>query len=112
MSAFDLTATSGLFSSEADYVSIFHSQAVVVGFRNCTKPVFWRLMLRRDFITLLSGAVTTWSLAARAQTPTMPVIGFLGSASPEGYAPFIGGFLRGLTEAGFIDGESLGRGPV
>jgi putative ABC transport system substrate-binding protein len=64
-------------------------------------------MLRRDFITLLSGAVTTWSPAARAQTPTMPVIGFLGSASPEGYAPFIGGFLRGLKEAGFIDGENV-----
>jgi hypothetical protein len=37
----------------------------------------------------------------------MPVIGFLGAASPDGYAPFVGGFLRGLKGAGFIDGENV-----
>jgi putative ABC transport system substrate-binding protein len=64
-------------------------------------------MRRREFITLLGGAAIVWPLTAHAQQPTMPTIGFLGSASPDGYAPFVGGFLRGLKEAGFIDGENV-----
>jgi putative ABC transport system substrate-binding protein len=43
----------------------------------------------------------------RAQQPTVPVVGFLGAASPDGYAPFVGGFIRGLKEAGFSDGENV-----
>ena len=63
-------------------------------------------MRRREFI-ILSGAAVTWPLVARAQQPTMPVVGFLGAASPDGYEPFVGGFIRGLKEAGFIDGENV-----
>jgi putative ABC transport system substrate-binding protein len=63
-------------------------------------------MQRRDFITILSGAAV-WPVVASAQQPTMPVIGFLGATSPEGYAPFVGGFLKALREAGFIDGENV-----
>jgi putative ABC transport system substrate-binding protein len=63
-------------------------------------------MRRREFI-ILSGTAVTWPLVARAQQPTMPVVGFLGAASPDGYEPFVGGFIRGLKEAGFIDGENV-----
>src|ERR1700720_1782710 len=64
-------------------------------------------MLRRKFITALGGTAIAWPLVARAQRSTLPVIGFLGAASPDGYAPFVGGFLRGLKEAGFIDSENV-----
>jgi putative ABC transport system substrate-binding protein len=63
-------------------------------------------MRRREFIAGLGG-IAAWPLKARAQQPALPVIGFLGAASPDGYAPFVGGFLRGLKEAGFIDSENV-----
>src|SRR6476660_6817589 len=63
-------------------------------------------MQRREFITVLSGVVATWSVAARAQ-PAMPVIGFLNSSSPVGYAPMLAAFLQGLKEAGYIEGQNI-----
>src|SRR5262249_52704262 len=65
------------------------------------------LMRRREFVTLLGGGVVGWPLAARAQQPAMPVIGYLGPGAPEVSAYLLRTFRQGLSEAGFVEGRNV-----
>jgi putative ABC transport system substrate-binding protein len=64
-------------------------------------------MRRRDFIMLVGGAVAAWPFAARAQQPTMPVVGFLRSATLADVPHWVAAFRQGLKEAGFVEGQNV-----
>jgi hypothetical protein len=62
---------------------------------------------RRQFISAALGGAAVWPLAARAQHPSMPVVGYLGFSSSSEIGPRLAAFLAGLKENGYVDGQSL-----
>jgi putative ABC transport system substrate-binding protein len=64
-------------------------------------------MRRRDFITLACGAATAWPMAVRAQPSTLPVIGFLHSATASAYARMSAALRKSLNDAGYIEGQNV-----
>jgi putative ABC transport system substrate-binding protein len=64
-------------------------------------------MRRRDFIKIIAGSAIAWPLAARAQQPAMPVVGFLGGESPDLFAGRLRAFRQGLDEAGFVESRNV-----
>ena len=62
---------------------------------------------RREFTTLFGGAGATWPLAARAQQPAMPMVGFLNSRLPDAIMDRLRGFRQGLKDTGYFEGENV-----
>src|SRR5262245_45915183 len=65
------------------------------------------MIRRREFITLLGGGAVLWPIAARAQQPAMPVVGFLSPSSTEQSSDQVRAFLQGLADASYVDGRNV-----
>ena len=64
-------------------------------------------MRRREFIKVITASAAAWPLTARAQRPTMPVIGFIRDGSAESSARWLAGFHKGLSETGYVEGQNV-----
>ena len=82
----------------------------LLGFEpNWRRPKPWEdgYVRRRDFIKVIAGSAVPWPLAAHAQQSALPVVGFVNFASAKGYEPQLSAFLKGLSEAGYVDGQNV-----
>src|SRR5215813_9928851 len=64
-------------------------------------------MRRRDLVKGIVGSALSWPLSTRAQQPAMPVVGFINAASPEPYARMLSAFVKGLSEAGYVENQNV-----
>src|SRR5260370_31690625 len=64
-------------------------------------------MRRREFITLVGGTAAAWPLAARAQQPAVPVVGYISSASADEPSTYLAPFRQGLGQVGYVEGQNL-----
>jgi putative ABC transport system substrate-binding protein len=64
-------------------------------------------MRRREFLGVLGGAAAAWPLAAHAQQPALPVVGFVRDGSADTAVRYVAGFRKGLNETGFIEGQNV-----
>ena len=72
----------------------------------CYPRAWKRLMRRRDFITLLGSGAATWPLLARAQQPTMPIVGFVSARSANTAVREVAAFHKGFNETGYVEGQN------
>src|SRR6516162_7734937 len=111
MSAFGTKRTSALLQCENAAISALCRRPVFIGRASLKKiPASLsqgRQMRRREFITLIGGAVAAWPVGSQAQQSAKSTIGFLGSESPDAWAGRLQELQRGLSESGFVEGQNL-----
>jgi putative tryptophan/tyrosine transport system substrate-binding protein len=109
MSAYDPKRTLDLIGGQVQLCAILTLCPVrkVLGFKPRTRRILRVHMQRREFITLIGGAAAMWPLAAPAQQPAIPVIGFMNVGTPEANEYLRAAFRQGVTETGYIEGQNV-----